>query len=124
MNESLTKTKKIKILKKTKNSISDSQHNFADIEDNSDNINEIEEEEVVDYSQLSVINVIFKDKVKEISNDSMEKVNTYQPSTSKVHDYDRVIAEDSQTDSDNDEEDVPIKTIIPRAVVDQVYEET
>ena len=53
----------------------------------------------------------------------MEKVNTDQPSTSKVHDYNRVIVEDSQTDSDNDEEEFPIKTTIPRVVVDQVYEE-
>ena len=56
VNETLTKNEQIKILKRTKNLTSDSQTNFADIEDDYDNISEIEEEEVVDCSQLSVIN--------------------------------------------------------------------
>ena len=56
----MTKNEQIKILKRTENSKSDSQSNFVDLEDNSDNISkiiEIEEEEVIDCSQLSIINV-------------------------------------------------------------------
>ena len=60
------------------------------------------------------------------------KIDTNQPSTSKVFDRGHVIVEDYQTDSDN-EEDVskekisPVvskETTIPRIVEDQVYEET
>lgn len=61
-------------------------------------------------------------KGKEIFRDSMEKVNTDQPSTSKVHKYDHVVVEDYKTDSDED--DVLIATTIPRFVAEQVYEET
>ena len=69
VNETLSDTEQIKILKKTENLIFNSQHNFSDIEDDSDNISEIEEEENVNCSQLSVINVTSMAKGKEICND-------------------------------------------------------
>ena len=118
MNETLTKTEQIKISKKIKNLTFDSHHNFVDIEDDSDNISGIEEEETVDCFQLFVINVTSMAKGKKICNDSLEKVNTDQPSTLKAHDYDHVEVKDHDSDSDEDE------TTIPRVVVNQVYEET
>ena len=78
VNETLTKNEQIKILKRTENSTSDSQNNFADIEDDYHDMNEIEAEEVVDCSQLSVINVTYIAKGKEKCNDSLVKIDTDQ----------------------------------------------
>lgn len=111
-------------LKRTENSTSDSQTNFTDIKDDSYNISEIEEEEVVDCSKLYVINVTSINKGKEKCDESLVKNNTDEPSTSKVHDRDRVIVEDSLTDSDDDNEVDSSDIIISRVVVEQVYEET
>ena len=110
VNKTLTVNEQIKILKKTENSTSDSQNNFADIED--DNICEIEVKEVVDCSQLSFINVKSLAKGKEKCHDLNIKVDKDQPSTSKVFDPDHVTVEDSQTDSDDDD-DVSKETIDP-----------
>lgn len=139
-NESLTKDEQVKILKRTKHSKLDSQLNFADIDENSDNlseISEIEEEESIDCSQLSIINITSKAKGKEIVNDSMVKDDIGRPSTSKYFDFDYVEVRDSQTDSSDDEDDeiktsnvcktkkkVSTETSIPRVVVKQVYGET
>ena len=41
VNDTLTKSEQIKILKRTENSKLDSQFNFVDIDDNSDSISEI-----------------------------------------------------------------------------------
>ncbi|XP_052624916.1 uncharacterized protein LOC128132402 [Lactuca sativa] len=119
------------VLKRTKNLKFDSQSNYADIEDDSNDISEIEEEEVIGCSQLSVINVTSMAKGKEKGDDYKVKVDTTQPSTSKVHDHDHVTVEGSQTYSDDDDDvskettkhdDVPKK--IPRVVVDQFFDET
>ena len=104
----------------TETSTLESQQNFAHIEDDSDNISEIEEEETVECSQLSFINVNSMPKANEICYDSMEKVNAVQPFTSKVHEYDHVVVEDCETDSDDDE--VMNKTTVLQVVFEQVYE--
>ena len=49
---------------------------------------------------MSVINVTSMAKGKEKCDDSMVKVDTTLPSTSKVHDLDHVTVEYSQTDSE------------------------
>ena len=85
VNETLSKTEQIKIMKKTKNSTLDSQQNFLDVEDDSDNISEMEEEEIVECSQLFLINITSMAKGKEICRDSLEKVNIEQASTSKFY---------------------------------------
>ena len=64
MNETLTKTEQVKILNMTETLALDSHQNFAYIEDESDNISEIEEVEIVDCSQLTVINVTSMSKGK------------------------------------------------------------
>lgn len=125
VNETLTKNEQFKILKRTENSTSNSQNNFADIENDYDDMSEIEVEEVVSYSQLSVINVTSLVEGKEKCNDSLIKINTNQPSTSKFYDPHHVTIEDSQTGSDDDDDDdVSKETTIPQVVVDQVCEET
>ena len=91
VNDSLTNNEQIKILKKIETSALDSQHNFADVDDNSDNvseISEIEEEEEIDCSKLSVINITSKVKGKETLVDSIVKVDTDKPSTSQFFDFD------------------------------------
>ena len=75
MNKTLNKNEKLKILKRTENLTSDSQTNFAYIEDNSDNISEIGEEEAVDCSKLSVINVTSINMGKEKCDESLVKNN-------------------------------------------------
>ena len=75
---------------------------------------EIKEEETVDCSKLSLINVTSVVKGKEICHDSMEKVNNNQLSTSKVCDpFDQVIVEEYESDTD----DVSNETPIPRVIV-------
>ena len=118
VNETLNNNEQIKILKRTENSKSDSHTNFVDIEDDSYDISEIEDEEVVECSQFSVINVTSMVNDKEKCNDSTFKVDTTQPSTSKGHDLYHVTIEHSQTDSDDDNDDVTKETIIPRVAVD------
>ncbi|XP_052622370.1 uncharacterized protein LOC128127731 [Lactuca sativa] len=128
-NDKSPMTTKIRILKKIENSTSNSESNFVDIENNSDNISEISDLEDVDFSQLSVINVANSFKGKDKCEDLLVKIDTDQPSTSKVCDMEFVEIHDSQTDdSDNEEESTNSKTNksskeveIPRVVVDQVY---
>ncbi|XP_052625667.1 uncharacterized protein LOC111890076 [Lactuca sativa] len=114
VNDSLTKTEQIKILKKTETSTLDSQNNYADVDDNSDNI-----------------------KGKEILVDSIVKVDTDKPSTSQLFDFDDVEVRSSQTDdTDGDEEkvkpsceckkekNVSTETSPTRVVVEQVYSDS
>nr|KAJ0185473.1 hypothetical protein LSAT_V11C900478370 [Lactuca sativa] len=102
------------ILNMTEKSTFDSQQNFTDIVEDYDNINEIEAEESVDCSQLSVINVNLMVKGKEICHDSMSKVNSNRPSASKVCDHlNHVAVEDYVSDEDN----VSNETTIPRVIV-------
>ena len=65
VNETLTKNEEVKILNMTKNSTYDYQQNFVDIKYDSDNISDIEVEESVNYSRLSIINVNSMAKGKE-----------------------------------------------------------
>ena len=59
---------------------------------------------------------------KNSCHDSMVTVNSDQPSTSKVYDYEKAVVEDY--DSDSDEDVFSIETTIPIVVVERVYEET
>ena len=59
---------------------------------------------------------------KNSCHDSMVTVNSDQPSTSKVYDYEKAVVEDY--DSDSDEDDDLIEKTIPRVVFEYVYEET
>ena len=68
----------MQILKRTENQTSDSQTNFADIENDSDNISEIEEEEVVGYTKLYVINATSINKGKVKCDESLVKNYTDQ----------------------------------------------
>ena len=54
VNESLTKSEQVKILKKTETSSLASQFNYADIDDNSDNVSEISE--IEEEKRLIVLN--------------------------------------------------------------------
>ncbi|XP_052622721.1 uncharacterized protein LOC128128007 [Lactuca sativa] len=105
VNETLTKSEQIKILKKTENSISDSYSNFSDIDDNSDNISLISDIEDVDCCQLSIINVTSKSRGKEIFKNSNVKIDTDKPSTSKVFYSNFVDIRESQTDDSDDVND-------------------
>lgn len=50
VNENLTKNERVKILNMTENSLFVSQQYFVDMEEDSDYISEIEEEEISDFS--------------------------------------------------------------------------
>lgn len=50
VNETLTNNEQIKILKRIENSTLDSRNKFVDIEDDSDDMSEIETEEILDCS--------------------------------------------------------------------------
>ncbi|XP_052619531.1 uncharacterized protein LOC111895070 [Lactuca sativa] len=126
-----------KILKKTETSTLDSQNNYADVDNNSDNmseISEIEEEEEIDCSKLSVINITSKVKGKEILANSIVKVDTEKPSTLQLFDFDDVEVQSSQIDDTDDDEEnvktscecekeknVSTETSPTRIVFEQVY---
>ena len=126
VNESLTKSEQVKILKKTENSTLASQFNYADIDENSDKVSEIietEEEEEVYCSQLSIVNITSKIKGKEIIVDSIVEDEIDKPSTSQHCKFDNVEVESWKSD-DNEENKEEVKDsheIPPRVVVDQVF---
>ncbi|XP_052623760.1 uncharacterized protein LOC111907064 [Lactuca sativa] len=102
-------------------------------DNNVSEISEIEEEEKIDYSKLSVINITSKVKGKEIVVDSIVKVDTNKPSTSQLFDFDDVEVRSSQTDDTDDDEEmktsceckkeknVSTETSPTRVFVEQVY---
>ncbi|KAL7585209.1 hypothetical protein Lser_V15G45873 [Lactuca serriola] len=120
MNDTLSKNEQMKISNKIENSTQSTQQNFADIEDDFDNISEIEEEECVDFSKLFVIKITSLAKSKE-NDDSKSKQNNDSSSTTKTDDSQESVIVEDITNNGSDNDDDSCEKEIPQVVEAQFY---